>query len=261
MNFTWLKYIKYLILSRHRRGHGIHSPFVFNLVSDVFRNKTDARVVLNIEGIRKKNLSDNRIITVTDLGAGSYKMNNSRRKVSDIVKYSAVSEKYGSLLHQLARRFGQYGIIELGTSAGISTMYLASASDTALVSAIEGCKETAGIAKENFSLAGITNVNLLTGSFDEILPGLLHRDAPPGMVFIDGNHRKEPAIKYFNMIADVSDKNTVIILDDIHSCREMEEAWSFISDHHKVSVTIDIFRMGIVFFRKGLSRSHYIIRY
>lgn len=261
MNFTWLKYIKYLIFSRHRKGHGIHSPFVFNLVSDVFRNKTDARVVLNIERIRKKNLSDTRIIQVTDLGAGSYKMKNSRRKVSDIVKYSAVSEKYGRFLHHLARRFGQQGIIELGTSAGISTMYLASASDTTVVTTIEGCTETAGIARENFSLAGITNINLLTGSFDEVLPGLLSREAAPGMVFIDGNHRKEPAIKYFNMAAGVSDSNTVIILDDIHSCSEMEEAWSIIRDHDKVSVTIDIFRMGIAFFRKGNSRAHYIIRY
>jgi predicted O-methyltransferase YrrM len=261
MIFFRLKYLKYLLFSRHRRGYGIHSPFVFDLVSRVFRNKIDPRVVFKIENIRKKNISGSGIISVLDLGAGSARMKNSSRKVSDIVRYSAVPEKYGILLSRLACEFGKPDIIELGTSAGIGAMYLALACPGSNVFTIEGCRATAEIARENFALAGISNIELITGSFDDKLPELVIRNIKPGLAFIDGNHRKEPTVRYFNSLANISGKDSVIIIDDIHSSKEMEEAWAIIKDHEKVTMTIDIFRMGLVFFREGLNRYCYTIRY
>jgi len=261
MNFFRIKYLRYLLFSRHRKGHGIHSPFVFDLVSRVFRNKTDHNVVLMIENIRNKNISGGRIISVNDPGAGSSRMKGNLRKVSDIVRYSAVPEKYGILLWRMAKEFGRHCIVELGTSAGISTMYLASGSGNSTVYTIEGCPATAEIAEANFKMAGIKNIKLLTGSFDDKLPELVEKQIRPGLVFIDGNHRKEPAVRYFGQIADISDRETVIIIDDIHSSGEMEEAWSVIKNHEKVSLTVDIFRMGFVFFREGINRFNYVIRY
>ena len=261
MNFFRIKYLRYLLFSRHRSGHGIHSPFLFDLVSRVFRNKTDHHVVLMIENIRKKNISDDRIISVTDLGAGSSRMKSSSRKVSDIVRCSAVPEKYGILLWRMAKESGHRDIVELGTSAGISTMYLACGSPDSAVYTIEGCQATAEIAGENFKMAGIKNITLLTGSFDDNLPELSEKQVRPGLVFIDGNHRKEPTVRYFMQMADISDKETVIIIDDIHSSGEMEEAWLAIKKHERVSLTVDIFRMGFVFFREGINRFDYVIRY
>ncbi len=261
MNFFRIKYLRYLLFSRHLRGHGIHSPFVFDLVSRVFRNKIDPDVVLMIENIRKKNAYDKRIISVLDFGAGSSKMKSSLRKVSDIVRYSAVPGKYGVLLCRLAKEFGKPDIVEFGTSAGISTMYLAASCPDSTVYSIEGCPATAEIARENFISAGIGNINLLTGSFDEKLPELLTKPVRPGLVFIDGNHRKEPTINYLRQMAGLSCSKTIIIIDDIHSSDEMEEAWSFIKNHEKVTLTVDIFRMGFVFFREGLSHFNYVIRY
>lgn len=261
MIFFRIKYLRYFLFARHRRGHGIHSPFVFDLVSRVFRNKTDPDVVLIIENIRKKNISGNRIITVLDLGAGSSKMKSSLRKVSDIVKYSAIPEKYGILLSRLAKEFGKPCMVELGTSAGISTMYLAAACPDSIVYSIEGCPATAEIARENFSLTGYRNISLLLGSFDEKLPELIKGNVRPGLVFIDGNHRKEPAVRYFSQLAEISDDRTVIIIDDIHCSDEMEEAWSVIKNHDKVTLTVDISRMGFVFFRGGVNHYNYVVRY
>jgi len=261
MNYYGIKYLKYLLFAGHRRGHGIHSPFVFDLVSRVFRNKIDPLVVFKIENIRKRCISGSRVIPVTDLGAGSVKMKSGLRKVSDIVRYSSVPEKYGILLYRLASEFGRPHIIELGTSAGISTMYLASANPETPVYTVEGSPETAGIAAGNFALAGITNIEVFTGSFDDKLPGLITRNGRPGLVFIDGNHRKEATVRYFNILADLSGRDLVIVIDDIHSGKEMEEAWSVIKGHDKVTLTIDLYRMGIVFFREGLRRSGCIIRY
>ncbi len=259
--FATFKYLKYILLSRHRKGHGIHSPFVFDLVSRVFRNKTDGDIVCSIEKVRKRLISDNRSIFVNDLGSGSRKLRNSIRKVSDIARYASVPLKYGTLLSNMAAEFGKPLIIELGTSFGISTMYMAAACKEAEVYTIEGSYGTAEIAGGNFCELGLTNIKLLTGPFEEKLAEILNTGLKPGLVFIDGNHRKEPVIDYFNRIAEVSSGKTVVIIDDIYFSSEMYEAWSEIKLSEKVSVTVDIFRMGIVFFREGITHNNYTIRY
>jgi predicted O-methyltransferase YrrM len=198
---------------------------------------------------------------VNDLGTGSEKLKSIKRKVSEIARNSPVPEKYGTLLSNLASEFGKPIIVELGTSFGISTMYMAASCPEALVYTIEGSTAIAEIAEQNFNNAGITNIKLLTGSFEEMLPGIVETGIKPGLVFIDGNHRKDPVLKYFDLLAEWSDYKTVIVIDDIYYSREMEEAWNEIKQNERVSVTVDIFRMGIVFFREGINRRDYTIRY
>jgi predicted O-methyltransferase YrrM len=230
-------------------------------VSKVFRNKTDYDVVCSIEKVRKKLKSDHRPIQVTDLGSGKDKRTTKIRKVSEIARYSPVPSKYGQLLSNLASEFGKPMIVELGTSFGISTMYLASGSPESVIYTIEGSKEIAEIAGNNFKEAGLTNITNLTGSFDEMLPVVFKNSVKPGLVFIDGDHRKEPVLRYFDKIAEASDNNTVIVIDDIYYSKEMEEAWNEIKNNDKVSAAVDIFRMGIVFFRKGITPQNYIVRH
>ena len=255
------KYLKYIILSRHRAGHGIHSPFVFNLINRLFRNKTDYTVVSTVEKVRKRLRSDYRYIYVTDLGSGSGKHKNNRRKVSDIAKYSAVPEKYGALLSSLASEFGNSFIIEFGTSLGISTMYMALSCKDAKVLTLEGCPETAKVAYQNFTDLALQNITILTGPFDENLQNISATGLKPGLVFIDGNHNKPALIRYFNFITGISDSETVVVIDDINHSNEMQEAWTEIKANEKVSLTIDIYRFGIVFFKSGVSRYDYVIRY
>lgn len=259
--FSFWRFIKYIIFSRHRRGHGIHSPFVFDLVSSVFRNKTEPDIVFSIEKIRKKLISDQELIETNDLGAGSKKMKTNQRKVSDIARYSAVPQKYGILLSKMSKSFGSPLILEFGSSLGISTMYLAASCPETTVITMEGCKNTSEIASRNFKEAGLSNIRLLNGSFDELLPVVRNENVRPGLVFIDGNHRKEPVISYFSQVAEMSDSRTVVIIDDINSSQEMAQAWNEIKNHRNVTLSVDVFRMGMVFFRDGLNRSGYVIRY
>jgi predicted O-methyltransferase YrrM len=259
--FSVLKYLKYILFSSGRKGHGIHSPFIFNLLLKVFRNKISPDIVCNIEVIRKRLISDRRIIKITDLGAGSETKKNKYRKVSEIARYSSVPEKYGTLLAGLSAEFGKPVIIEFGTSLGISTMYMASANPEAIVYSMEGSSEISEIARQNFYEAGLMNIIPLTGSFEKLLPEIETLKITPGLVFIDGNHRKEPTLRYFSRMAAISDANTVIVIDDINYSSEMGEAWKEIRKHENVSFTIDIFRMGLVFFREGMTRFDYIIRY
>jgi predicted O-methyltransferase YrrM len=256
-----LKYLKYIFLSRHGRGHGIHSPFIFDLVSRVFRNKIDKSLVLKVEKIRKKMKSDSRSILVNDLGSKSDQLKREIRKVSNIARHSPVTAKYGRLLSNMAVEFGKPLIIELGTSLGISTLYMAASCEETNIITVEGCKETAALARQNFVEAGLNNINILEGSFDEILTEFPYHNVKPGLIFIDGNHRKEAVIKYFNLLSEMSDNKTVFIIDDINYSRGMAEAWNELKLHKKVSVSVDIFRMGILFFREGINHNNYVIRY
>lgn len=259
--FRIYRYLRYLLFARHRKGHGIHSPFVFNLITVVFRNKISPEVVLEVERIRKKNFSDRRIIKVNDLGAGPVTMKSNNRTVSEIVMNSAVPRKFGILLANLASEFGNPSVVELGTSLGISTMYLAAGCPGSIIYTVEGCAETSEIAKQNFSAAGLENITLLNTSFDEAITRLTDIGIKPGLVYIDGHHRKEHLLRYFRQFSAIAGKNTLIIIDDIHYSQEIEEAWENIRNSGNISCTIDIFRMGLVFFREGMSRTDYVIRY
>jgi predicted O-methyltransferase YrrM len=256
--FRLVKYLKYTLFSHHKKGHGIHSPFAFDLISRIFRNKIDPVIVFTVEKTRKKLIADKRNIKVHDLGSGSSKR---MRRVSDIARRSPVPVKYGNLLASMAAEFGKPLILELGTSFGISTMYMAASCRDAQVITIEGCGTIADIARKNFNEAGIENIKVIDGSFDDVLPELVKAGVKPGLVFIDGNHRKEPVIRYFNQLAKFSDNKTVIIIDDINYSKEMAEAWKEIKLNEKVTVSIDIHRMGICFFREGINPNNYIIRY
>lgn len=255
------KYLKYMLFSSHRRGHGVHSPFVFNLITSVFRNKTEPGIVLSIESLRKKMLEDSTILNVTEFGSGSKHMKGNLRKLSDIARYSSVTKKYGLLLSNLAREFGNRGILELGTSLGISALYLASGIKDSTVYTIEGSSEVASAARSYIDFSGFGNINISVGKFDDELPSIRAKGFTPGLVFIDGDHRKESVIRYFSYISEFSGEDTVIVLDDIYSSPEMGEAWDYIRQDEKVSLTVDIFRMGLVFFRKGITRTDYVIRY
>jgi predicted O-methyltransferase YrrM len=206
-------------------------------------------------------ISDKRLINVIDLGSGSDKQKKSLLKVSQIGRLAPVPLKYGILLHNMATEFGESLIIEMGTSLGISAMYLASSGGDVKVKTIEGCPATSAIARENFEEAGLNNIEVFTGSFDKVLPVMLDGSCKPGLIFIDGNHRKEPVIRYFAQIAKIGDNKKVVIIDDINYSKEMGEAWEEIKRFENVSVTIDILRMGIVFFRKGIAPENYSIRY
>jgi predicted O-methyltransferase YrrM len=259
--YSVLKYVEYIISSSHRCGHGIHSPFVFNLILNVFRNKTSPAVVLKIESIRKRLISSRNIISVQDFGTGSEKGENKLIKVSEIARRSSVPGKYCYLLAEFSREFGKLSVIEFGTSFGISTMYMAAANPGTIIYTMEGSPAKAEIARNNFREAGLMNIKPFTGSFGQLLPEIEKKGIKPGLVFIDGNHRKEPTLEYYKRMVSISDKNTVIILDDIYHSREMAEAWNEIKKDSKISLTIDIYRMGIVFFRGGMTRFDYKIRY
>jgi predicted O-methyltransferase YrrM len=262
VNFYYAtKYLDYVLFSSHKKGHGIHSPFVFHLITKVFRNKIIPDVVFNIEKIRQMMISDRRQINVKDYGSGTEGPRNTLRKISDIVRYSTIPKKYGILLASLSREFGKPGILAVGTSLGINQLYMAAGSPDVTVHSIEEYPEISEISKDYIVLSELKNISIYTGKFDDVLAEIANKGIQPGLVLIDGDKRKEQVMKYFYKVAEMGDKNSVFVLSDINSSAEMGEVWKEIKKYDKVTLTVDILRMGLVFFREGVTRYDYIIRY
>jgi len=248
-----LKYLRYQLAAGNK--HDVHSPFVFDLLTNVIEVNTPYYVYDKIEFLRTQLLASSKMIEVTDLGAGV----SGKRKISDIAQRSAKPAKYGQLLFRMVNHFQPKNILELGTSLGISSLYLAGPSSEAKLVTVEGCPQIARAAGEHFKKFGATNIEVINGNFDEVLPGL--NDKKFDFIFFDGNHRKEPTIKYFEMCLAMAGDNAVFVFDDIHWSAEMEQAWEYIKAHKGVSVTIDLFFLGFVFFRKEQVREHFVLKF
>ena len=256
------KYLQYYLTASNGNGHGIHSPFVFDFIKNVLNDKRKYDSYHKIEKLRKELLHDNRVIEVEDFGAGSLAVPYKQKKISHITKSFLKSKKFAQLLFRIAQYYKPKTIIELGTSLGITTSYLASANKTSNTFTLEGSKNTAAIAQENFAKLGLQNINLIQGNFDDRLPGLLSEIQKADLAFVDGNHRKVPTLQYFRQFLQQSTDQSVFIFDDIHWSAEMEEAWKEIQQHPAVTLTIDLFFIGLVFLRKDFkAKQHFVIRF
>ena len=255
------KFLHYYLTAANGKGHGIHSPFVFDFVKNVLNDKKQYPEYKKIELRRHELLKDSTVIQVDDHGAGSGVIRSVKRKVSRIAASSMKPEKYAQLLYRIVKYYQPKNVIELGTSFGISTAYMASASPVKVFT-MEGSPEIADIASATFEQLRITNTELLRGPFDKTFGALLDRIGTPGLVFIDGNHKLEPTLRYFEQIIQKADEATVIIADDIHWSSEMEEAWSAIKRNPAVTLTIDLFFIGIIVLRKDFkAKQHFQIRF
>lgn len=244
------KYFHYFFHSKNGKGHGVHSPFVFDFIIHVLNDRKKYACYDKIESLRKALLKNNTKIEVEDFGAGSAVIPFKIRKVKDIARSSLKRKKYGQLLFRIAKYYHLTNIVELGTSLGITTSYFASSNNDARVITLEGSKNIANIAKQSFEKAEVENIQLLQGAFDEIIPSVLDKFQNIDLLFIDGNHRKKPTLAYFNFFLKKATGKSIFIFDDIHWSAEMEEAWEEIKQHPSVTLTIDLFFIGLVFFNK-----------
>jgi predicted O-methyltransferase YrrM len=200
-------------------------------------------------------------ITVCDFGAGSHTGAGRQRRIGDIARTAAKPRKFGQLLFRLVNHFQPCTVLELGTSLGVTTAYLASPSSKARVLTFEGCPQTAIVARQTFKELGLKNVTLIEGNLDETLVSTLANLASVDFAFFDGNHRYEPTVRYFEQLLPLCTEQSVFVFDDIHWSAEMTRAWETIKSHPEVLLTIDLFFVGLVFFRKKQPKQHFELRF
>lgn len=256
------KYIQYWLRASNGKGHGIHSPFVYDFIKNVLNDSENYPCYQLIEGIRKKMLSNSSTIEVEDFGAGSSVIKTKKRIVKDIAASSLKPKKYAQLLYRMVQYYKPPTIVELGTSFGITSAYLAMANTKSVVHTCEGASSIVSIAMKNFEELQIKNIQLIHGDFANTLPQLLSKVKTIDFAFIDGNHRKLPTLEYFNQLLTSSSAITIFVFDDIHWSSEMEDAWQHIKQHAATTLTIDLFFIGIVFINPDFKiPQHFDIRF
>jgi predicted O-methyltransferase YrrM len=256
------KYFRYYISASNRKGHGIHSPFVFDFIKFVKNDKLHYTCYYEIEKLRKNLLADKSIIEVEDFGAGSAVIKTNKRAVYKMAQSSLKPKRFAQLLFRMVQHYQPKTIVEFGTSFGITSAYLAFGYPDAKLYTLEGARSIAAIARKNFHDLGLHNVEIIEGDFSKTMPELFGSVHTVDLAFIDGNHRREPTLEYFEKLLQYSTTSTILIFDDIHWSTEMEEAWEQIKAHESVTLSIDLFFIGIIFLRKEFKqKQHFRIRF
>ena len=256
-----IRYLNYYIKSKTR--YRIHSTFIYDFINNVLRDET------KYEDYER--LWDNRcyLATKTDpietvdfgSGAGSRKYKTSYLPLKKIVKLRTHPKKRLELLYRISKFSKANNILEFGTAAGISATYLWSATPDSKFVTMEGCANLASKAEERFHDLKMDGIKLKVGNFDTNLDTTLKEFKTLDLVFFDGNHREEPTLRYYESCVELSNESSIFVFDDIHWSSGMERAWNKIKDDQRVSVTIDLFWFGLVFFKKGIEKQDFIIRY
>ena len=257
-----IKYFNYWVTASNGKGHGMHSPFVFEFITKILNDKTVYPEYEKVEALRNQLLNDNRVLEVEDFGAGSVIDKKNKRSVSSIVKNAAKSKKFGQLLFRIVKHYQPKTILELGTSLGITTSYLSLAKPDGRLITMEGSTGIADVAKQNFKAIELKNVELIEGNFDHTLASVVRGLSSVDFAFVDGNHRQEPTERYFKELLAKTNNDSILVFDDIHWSSEMEAAWGTIKKNAAVKCSIDLFFIGIVFFRKEFKeKQHFAIRF
>jgi predicted O-methyltransferase YrrM len=252
-----IEYLKFL--SKSSNQHGVHSPFIYNLVTKCFYKKTDATLLKLLLKIKQQLLDNKTVIKVTDFGTGSKIFKTNSREVSKIAKVAGISNKKAKLLIRLIAYFKPANILEIGTSIGLGTSAIKIGNNETQITTLEGCPETCRIAQELFKKNNFNKINIITGDFKETLPKVVNNQQFD-FIYFDGNHNKKATLDYFKTCLPTINNNSVWVFDDIYWSKEMKEAWSEIKNHPKVKVTVDVFHWGIVFFRQEQEKEHFKIR-
>lgn len=256
------KYLHYYLNAHNGKGHGMHSPFVFNFILHVLNNKSNFNSPPKVEELRKQLLKNKTVLEIEDLGAGSRVAATKKRSIQELAKSALKPKKYAQLLFRLVKYYQPQTIVEFGTSLGVTTSYLSLAKPDASIITIEGSKSIAEIAKQNFDKLQLKDIQSLQGNFDDILPSIIKNLPAIDLAYIDGNHRYEPTLNYFKQLLTKTNNDSILVFDDIHWSSEMEGAWEEIKNHPSVKCTVDIFFLGFVFFRSEFKeKQHFSIRF
>lgn len=259
---SFSKALKYYTFSKHSKGYSIHSPFVYKLIKNTFlvaKNKTNLNKAKNL---RTEFINDKTIIDQTNRGAGSRLCNESRKStIGKLTKQSGLSPKYISLLTTMAHQLEYKDILELGTCTGLTTTALAEFCPTATITTIENAKDRATWAVNNFEQRKLSNITLLQEDFDTALNEFARQQKHFDMIFIDGNHTFSATVRYFEKLKPLIKINGLLIFDDIYWSGEMTHAWQQIQKVQSIGITIDLYRMGLLFRRENQHKEHFTIRY
>jgi predicted O-methyltransferase YrrM len=244
-----IQYAKHRWQCANTKGHGVHSPFFFEFITRVLPDSGHAPINESAERYRTELLTDNTSFERIDLGIGS-RNPLPATTVQGVAGRSLKSPRWCRLLFRMLRYYELGPVLELGTSFGVTTQYLAAAVPLQKIYTIEGDPFIAQRAMAQFTSAGHNNIETVIGDFNEVLPGVLRKMGTVGFVWLDGNHQRDATIRYVEQIIPYVQNETFLVLDDIYWSAGMQAAWETLKQHPQVCASIDLFGAGVLLFRK-----------
>ena len=257
-------YIKHFFSSWNTTGEGIHSPYLFHIVRFVMRDENTFYCFADIERRRELLLSCEDMLEVVDFGSqGSPDGKHARRRVCDIAAYEVERPKVGQLLFRLVHYMGQHEkrpleILELGTSLGITTSYLAAANSQNRVLTLEGSEAVLQVAQGVWRALRLENIEWQQGNIDNTL-NIYAREALD-LAYVDANHTYEATMRYVRFLLPRMTEKGIIAIDDIHYSEQMERAWEELKADPRVTTSMDLYHVGLLFVDSHYLKRHYRIR-
>jgi predicted O-methyltransferase YrrM len=245
------QYLRHFLVAK-RNGHGVHSPFVYALCENVFYSQERYYDFDNLHRARLSLLNNETELQAGNFGAGSKVFKSGNRKVKDIAARGISTPQQSELLYRLGNYLGITTSIELGTSIGLNSLYLASQNPSGTVYTLEGSTALSEFASQLATKERVGNIEFLTGDFNKLLPAAMELVNGKTLVYIDGDHSYDATYRYFNMLLPLAKDQNVFVFDDIYWSEEMTRAWREISAHPAVRLSIDTFYSGYLFFQKDL---------
>lgn len=237
--------------------HSIHSPFFFDFYRKVIQNKTETNDLIQIEKLRASLLLNQTELSIEDFGAGSKVLHGSKRKLADIAHASLTPANYARLYRNIIQYQEAKNVVELGTSLGITSLYLAT-NEACQVTTFEGSQALANVALTNFEYFDKKNIDLIEGDLHTTLAEFVQHPAKINFVLMDAHHTYDATLHYFNLMMRRLNEKSIVVLDDIHWSEDMERAWHELRTSQLVYGSVDLFRCGILFFDPALNGQHFV---
>jgi len=256
-------FIRHFFTSWNTTGEGIHSPYLFELVRFVLRDRNTYYCFADIERRREVLLASEETIDVIDYGsAGSPEGKPITRSVSQIAKTHLERAQVGRVLFRLVNWLGEkekrpLEILELGTSLGVTTAYLAAADSRNKVTTLEGSTAVLRIAQDVWKTLKMENITWKAGNIDDTL---YEYTRALDVAYVDANHTYEATMRYVNYLLPLLPVKGIIVLDDIHYSEQMERAWNELKADPRVTTSMDLYHVGILFVDPHYLKRHYTIR-
>ncbi len=256
------KYLHYWFTANNGKGHGTHSPFVYDFIRNILINKKTCPAHKQITQLCKQLKKDHRIVDIEGFCERATIPISQKVKMADLYRSMVKPAKYDQLFFRMARHYKSQYVLEIGGSLGITTSYLALANANTTIITYEESDAIAKIAAQNFASLSIKNTLQILGNANNTLKDTLNKINQLDFVFVNGNNCKETILFYWNMLYNKAHNETLFIFDKIHGSAEMEEVWKKIQQLDAVSCTIDLFSIGIASIRKEIKEPvHLSVRY
>ena len=272
-------FVRHFLTAWNTSGEAIHSPYLFRLVRFVLRDENAYYCFRDIERRREWLLACEDSLDVVDYGsAGSPEGLHVQRRVCDIAKNHLESARVGQVLFRIVNFLHEeekrpLNILELGTSLGITTAYLASPDSRNKVVTMEGSEAVLRVAQGVWKMLKLENIEWIQGNIDDTLYNIYSVQSSDvrvqsseakgeriDLAFVDANHTYEATMRYADFLLNRLTEKGILVLDDIYYSEQMERAWSELKADPRVTTSMDLFHVGLLFVDTHYLKRHYKIR-